>query len=372
MTKPTTILILIILSLLCLNPACYAKVRYVNTASVGGDGPTNNLTGATAAYKSLFDWEAAEDGIPLTEPMIVYCEGTAADTQTVAIAGWTGNSADNYILITTTQANRHKGKWDTAYYHREVTNNYTLKIDENYVRVDGLQLGVIVTPNNQGHGIVVAIIAPGGSDIRVSNCIIKALSVAGTGASYGINLNDTECIASVYNTTVQGFVSGTEIDFCGMRFSVNTADVYNSVINNCGLGMLGAGGTVTTKNTLVFENNDDWFGTIVADYCASDDEDASTYTNGIDISGQTTDDYAALVLDADGGDFHITDTNSVLYDAGYDLYTGGDVTWQDDIDGQTRPWVGGADVWDIGADEYYFPTVTIKGATLKGVTVGGQ
>ena len=67
-------------------------VRYVNTASAGGDGTTNNEAGATAAYASLNAWEAAEqtDLDTANNWMHVYCStgsGTAADAVATLISG---------------------------------------------------------------------------------------------------------------------------------------------------------------------------------------------------------------------------------------------------------------------------------------------
>jgi hypothetical protein len=97
------------------------------------------------------------------------------------------------------------------------------------------------------------------------------------------------------------------------------------------------------KNTAVFGNANDISGTITLNFCATEDGDDSGNNGNITIT-QTADDYAALVVDAAGGDFNITDNSSELYDAG----TADIFVEDDDIIGTARP-QGAA--WDIGAFE---------------------
>ena len=56
---------------------------YVNTASSGGDGTTNNTSGATAAYASLNACLSAraKDLVTADEILLVKCTGSAADSE---------------------------------------------------------------------------------------------------------------------------------------------------------------------------------------------------------------------------------------------------------------------------------------------------
>ena len=67
-------------------------IRYVNTASSGGDGTTNNTSGATAAYASLKDAADAAVTVASGDDYTILCTGTA-DTLTAAadFTQWTQN-----------------------------------------------------------------------------------------------------------------------------------------------------------------------------------------------------------------------------------------------------------------------------------------
>lgn len=353
MNKSTTILIFLLISLLVATN-CYAKTRYVNTASSGGDGTTNATSGAHAAYASLSAWEDAEDGITLTEPMIVYCEGTSADETAVTIAGWTGVSADNYIKITTTQANRHNGTWDSNKYYLTATT-YVLQIQEAYTEVDGLQFLAGASTWDSG-------IYGTASNLKISNCIIR--SDNGSNNADGINLTGADD-SYVWNCTATGLTGDGVKGFNG---SSNTGKVYFYNCNSVGnaRGFATAYDDSIVINCVSANNTDDFNGTFnELDYIASDDDHSGDVTTSwVNISPGATeaDDWANAFVDYSNGDFHIK-PNSVLKNAGTDLSSEG---FSDDIDGDSRSASGAGASWDIGADELMTIGVTIKGA----VTIG--
>src|SRR5688500_12960810 len=124
--------------------------RYVNTASTpGGDGTTNATVGANRAYASLSEWEGARNAV-LSEVEEVICEGSAADTAALTIVGWT-TSAANYISIRTDTAGRHDGKWNTSKYRLYVENSTPINQQEDYVRIEGLQIGCHTPPGVSRH-----------------------------------------------------------------------------------------------------------------------------------------------------------------------------------------------------------------------------
>lgn len=119
--------------------------RYVNTASTaGGDGTTNNTTGATRAYASLSAWEAARQAI-LAEVEEVLCTGSAADATGVLVDGWTTTAAF-YIHIRGNPDNANGrsflARWSTTHYRLAAPSDFgaTLDIRESYVRVTGIQI----------------------------------------------------------------------------------------------------------------------------------------------------------------------------------------------------------------------------------------
>ena len=123
--------------------------RYVNTASSGGNGTTNDTSGANAAYASLSSWEANEqtDLVAAGNTHTVDCCGSAADTTAVAINGWT-TGASNTITI---RGNREHANGfytgaaviSTSHYRIDrgsATTGTTLRVDVLHVTLDGIQI----------------------------------------------------------------------------------------------------------------------------------------------------------------------------------------------------------------------------------------
>jgi len=354
MTKPTTILILLFISLLFM-PTCYAKTCYVNTASSGGDGTTNATTGAQAAYASLSAWEAAEDGIALTEPMTVYCEGTAADTTIVDIAGWTGNSATNTITITTTQANRHIGVWDNSKYRLVVstTTARVLQASESYVRIVGLQVENSANSSN-GDGIG---IAPAIDDVRVSHNIVRATAAD---SDNGIENDGRDSL--IYNNIIYDFGDS------GFRSLSNNGDgsvyIYNNTIDGTkgGNGIYAYQGTVIAKNNIIQNcSSNDYFGTFDGSSNYNISGDATT-TGGANDKAST----AVTFANSSDNDFRLSSNDTAAKDAGTDLSADPNLSFSNDIQSQSRPG-NGLGSWDIGADEFIAASsIRIEGTTRIG------
>lgn len=139
---------------------------YVNTGSVGGDGTTNNKTGATAAYASRSSWNTSEATNLVTDGdiHILQCDGDGGtdDTTKLTMSGWT-TGASNYITVTNTNSYRMGG-----------TNNYSklFQMNEDYYREDGfVGLNLATFANSSNNDSVINVDAAGGvsSDIRFNN-----------------------------------------------------------------------------------------------------------------------------------------------------------------------------------------------------------
>ena len=182
---------------------------------------------------------------------------------------------------------------------------------------------------------------PAAGKLYIASSIIKMSG--STAERKTIEVNGGGQTAYIWNTVLIG--SGVEE---GIRLWDSTAFIYNTTIYNMaqGIALDNANASATVKNSAVFNNTDDFYnnvGTLDIDYCASDDGDG---TNSVTIT-RSASNYAALVVDAPNGDFHITDTNSELYNMGTNLSSNPDLSFTYDIDGDTR-----SGTWDIGADEY--------------------
>jgi hypothetical protein len=322
-------------------------VRYVNTASSGGDGTTNAESGANAAYASLSAWEAAEQTNLVSDGdwhhvYVSTGSGTAADTSTVNISGWT-TGASNYILIEAADGDQAvKTSYDTNRYRLECTSS-CLTISEDYVRVDGVQIKLTISA-----GDAAAIIAGGGqitqtnSDIRVSNCRVLG-DISGTAGGRGIwwneNINGYGNV-SVWNTIVTGFTGGSGTCAGVQTGFVETFDVYNSIVRGCASGFYENNSGFPFDNIInvaSFVNTDDFnsvTGTI--DYCASDDGDG---TNSVSPSGG---DWDNEYTDSANGDFTLVASGNCegggTDDPGSGLYS-------TDMDGDSY-----SSPWSIGVD----------------------
>ncbi len=279
-----------------------------------------------------------------------------ADTSAVVIDGWT-TDANHYIKIYTTPEARHDGKWNTNKYRLETNNVDCITNYENYVRIDGLQIKL--TTSTEQYAVWMR---PGGtSEIRISNNIIRGV-VSGGNYVTGINFwnSASGTVGKIWNNIIYGFKgNSTRVGICDWEADA-TLYIYNNTISDCYNGIYRYAGTLTAINNVVFNNVDDFKGTFsTCDHNASDDGDG---TNAVDISpgANESDDWNDAFVDYANGDFHIKNTNSVLYNAGTN--DPGSGLFSDDIDGDTRD-----SSWDIGADEY-----VAGGATEKNVSDTGS
>jgi len=227
---------------------------------------------------------------------------------------------------------RHQGVWSDNYAHMSASLSGTslIAIPADYICIDGIQINC---ENATQKGISVT-----GDYSTIKNNIIKNTIYFGSGSGISISYTSNHTIYNniIYhgNTGINipgGFTSGNQILNCTISdMSVSgvtaAADQY--------------GGGIAVKNCAVFDTADDWAGTLSCDYCASDDADATTYTNGIDWDNGATD-WAAAMPDYATGDFSI-DATSSLY------HQGTDVDLDYDIVG--TPWH--ATTPSIGAFEY--------------------
>ena len=330
-------------------------IRYVDTGSdAAGDGTTSATSSGdnTHAYQSLFAWDVAEQTNLDTanNTHTVHCNrtnGGGEDTTMVTINGWI-TSATDFITITQDDFPAD-GVFDGTKYvlHNNDTDAQTLLIQDDHVRVIDFQIKVTETGANTRIGIMVSGIA-GGNYIVLDSVFVKGVC-SGTGISYGIRVNDSSTLLDIYNCIVTGFKSGADTDFIGIYVdNCTTANIFNTDVYGCYYGVQRDMGTANVINGLIFNNDDDINGTVTVTYSALDDVQAGT--GNFQIT-QSADDYAALVVDAAGDDFHVTDTSSELYQTGNGATP--KAIFTDDIIGTSRPQApGSVDLdWDIGAYE---------------------
>ena len=318
--------------------------RYVNTASsAGGDGTTNATSGDNRAYVSL---NAAEAALPADITTggdqgiwTIICEGSADDTTAVTFSGTT-TSSSYYIdakAVSTATYGRHDGKWNTNKYILYVAGGtYAISSNIGYLYLTGLQI-------DWHTDIGDAILLNGSSGSSVNNTVIEACIIR----SYYETGNGITCTSYFDSLVVRNSViwksaatRGTSTEGIFLDVSGTTVAVDNCVVCGFNDGIEQDAGTITVRNSAVFNNDDDFDAVLSISYCASDDGDG---TNAVNISPGATEatDWASCFVDYPNGDFHLK-AGSVCIGAGTDLSG----TFTLDIDGETRS------SWDIGADEY--------------------
>lgn len=238
-----------------------ADVRYVATASAGGDGTTDALSGANAAYASMGSLIANYPNLDLVaagDTLEIRCFGTV-DTSGPNFQPFI-TDATNFITI---KADRTKpdGFYDgtlsfsESHYHLKATGFVALLRIRSYTVVDGLQVwqpGSSV--NHFGIGIAQAAF---GHQIR--NCRIRG----GGGTSIGIGLSNNHwCqVEAITNNLI--FNCGTGVRGRNNVFAeIETWPCYNNTIWGCAVAGINvvseqANTTALMKNNLFFDNASD-------------------------------------------------------------------------------------------------------------------
>lgn len=313
--------------------------RFVNTASTaGGDGTTNETTGATRAFATTAEAEAAlpadittggDQGV-----WTIMCSGTAADTGHVWFNSIT--SAAYYLRIV---GNFSGTTWDTSKYRLDLTGvaagtgvRFSPASVGFYGRLENIQLKYSDAFNYAAVGVGLL----GASDLRISNCLI--LGGTGTAHAKGILCDEFFGGLKVWNTIISGFtISGIE----QATGAAQTTEVYNCTISGCGNGYTNTTGTATLKNVLFNTNTTDASGTIADTYCSTTNDNSKGLT-----SAATGNRFSQTFSFTSASDWSLTiaDTGA----RGWGLVDPANGLFSDDIDGQSR----GVVSWDIGADQY--------------------
>lgn len=326
------------------------QTRYVNTASTaGGDGTTNATSGANRAYATMAEWEAARQA-SLTEVEEVICEGSTADTSGVTIDGWTTTAA-NYILIRTTQANRHNGRWDTTKYRVDVNRNYLAAIEvyEYYVRIQGVQFrntgtgnwgqgGVLFMPDETGD------VAVDTTFFEMRDCVVYGSGNGNGIVFYGGNATAINCIS--YGNSGSGFVYGL-IFWTGTRYVdhrlYNCLSAANGAIGFNKDNPYDAAACVVRNCYAGGNTGDDYGGNALNAYDAHSNNRSEDGSKSTTTAAYSTSSGAYFTNITAGSENFDIGSSSSFIDAGYDLSG----TFTTDILGNAR----GA-TFDIGPFEY--------------------
>lgn len=315
-------------------------IRYVDPSSAGGNGTTNALSGANAAYVSLNTWQTAEVKNLVTADefhRVICCtngSGNPAASAAFSITGWT-TDATRYVSIESEK--NHGGKYNTKTFRIEVTSGTPLDVSNNYVKVIGMQVTNTITgPSGESYGVYAGT-ATAGAWIEFDRCIIRGICSGGGILSLGMYLGNG-CATSVRikNSIVYGWINGAKAGCSGIMHWASTGQcyIYNTTVYNCLSGI----GTGLGSNVSNFHLKN-----VGIAACTT----AITGTPNENITGSTS---TPTFKNAAGGDFHLLQSDTTWRKQGTDLTSDATYPVTTDVDNVNRP--SGAGTWDIGADQY--------------------
>jgi len=353
---------------------------------VPANSDANDAVSVYRSYTSLSNWESQTQNGAITEPsagdvdpntdlmvantimhVAAYADGLDdIGTTAVDINGWTTGD-QNYIHIYTPVATtevgtsqRNDGKWDSnlgyaitcdCYYH-------TIVVQEQYVRLDGLQIeNTRTVGSGQEGGTLHWLGMDNGAELRVTNNIMQRTnSAAGNSQTVSIEMIDSwfNGITDTKLIVANNIVSGFKVNMSIAAVDNGSVIIYNNTLVDASVENLLYTGNNATGDTLRLKNNIaqgavsnahyNITGPDTTDYAANISED------GTSPDGGSFQNKVVAFADAANGDYHLAGNDSVARDLGTDLTTDAYYAITVDIDGDVKPDAVGLG-WDIGADE---------------------
>jgi hypothetical protein len=242
--------------------------RYVNTASTaGGNGTTNGTIGDTRAYATLGGASVALASSNFDDDLEILCCGSVADGGVAAFNGATYVTAGHTIYVKTNASDvggPHGGKWNNSTYRLVNSSTWVFQTDSNTaITVEGLQMFHTGTTNGLSSAAI--------KKVEFKNCIVKASSINVAQAllsTFGGSGSDT-----IYFTNCAFVCYGVRPGYL-FYLTLNTK-FYNCIMCGGTAGVTVTSGTTVVKNCGVFDNTDDFTGSLTVDHCASDDGDGT-------------------------------------------------------------------------------------------------
>ena len=318
-------------------------------------------SGAGFDYTSLSTWESTEQADLTTAAIGKICTATCRSTSggaddtslTTTIVGWTTEAA-NYIKMWAdpTEAYRHAGVWDATKYRRTTVNDQVLNLQEDYVRIDGLQFDNAQTQSGQAL-LTIDSVSSSSNKIEIYNTIFNC----NTNTSWWQWAMGVETAAVELNLYVKNclFFNGHTTSSSGQTAMYlrtnNNCYLHNITIHggDNGIKLASGTGTVYCKNVLVSNlasggsSFEEVTGTLDINYCAAEDTDVTAQGGTGNRASQT---FTFVDSANDNYELDPKDDGALLY--GTNLYSNADLPIIDDIKGVSRG-AATTDNYDIGA-----------------------
>lgn len=321
----------LLILLLCVSAsnawALAQRTRYINTASTaGGDGTTNNTSGATRAYATMAGMVSGESKTLTASDVYLYVYATGSDTTNVSFTGFTTDATRNitvdgqgtYSLLT------------TSYAPGLVVNQQYSTFKNMTIRRNGASTRVEAVDINSGNVTIekCKIYSGGSHTIDSGDGAIEVKSVSSGTIIVRNNF--------IYDVVKHGIYWGIE---GGESMSIYNNTIVDAANTGIKIEVLNSdsGSTKIMKNNISYSS-------ATADYSIG-----PTITSATNLSSDTTSPESGLrsksltFVNLAGKDYHLVSGDTAAIDAGTDLSG----SFTDDIDGVTR-----SGTWDVGADEY--------------------
>ena len=326
-------------------------LRAFNSLSLAEANSTNaaHLNNASlVAVNVQLNWPCYNDGVM---------------TNNVRIQGYTTDATRYIRVYTPTSSNevgvsqRHSGVFGTGF-QLNATNQAVVRIDDAYVRIEGLAIQATVTGNTTGWGGIISQPA-GASDVRISHNIVKGVitvTVTGLPAGIEVGLNNAN-VHRIWNNVVYDFpTNGTETAF-GISLDDGVAYAFSNTVFNCNTGIAkfsGLDAGSEARNNVSIHDTGLNPGFVDYKYLAavtavtrSSNVSSDATSETVALRGKTA--YATYFKNTTPGteDFHLLNTSLSLWTAsGTNLSADANLPVTNDIDGgaRVRP--------DMGADEF--------------------
>ncbi len=313
----------------------------------------------TRAYTTIQGWEDDRQGdLVATDRIEVgVCYNDGAFDELVMIDGST-TDADHYMHLTVAPGHRHNGIAGLGVRIEPTAAGHAILIQDDHTRVEWLEITDWSTKTVGSYD---------GINIKADNVLIQYVLIHDDGNGEvtnpdcnGITLELSNMTATVRNSLIYNIarsgiaihlVAGATLNIENCTLLRCTQDDSNSSGYGC-VGRYGGSGTINAKNVVAMDaglSGRDFFGTgwgTSSNNLSSDD----TAPGSSSLTDKSSADQF-LSVEVGKEDLHLQDGADAI-DAGVDLSEG----FEDDIDGMIRP-IG--KTWDIGADEYGSPGVTI-------------
>jgi len=340
---------------------------------------TKTIKASGGDYSTIAAWEADTDNDLVAADQIQVGQlfdkaGSAAWDEITVIAD-ANVDATRYRVLTVPRSQRHDGT-DTGANIDPTTSGHAFNIQEDEFRLEGMNIKGLVGSSSEG-------IRVSADNIRISNCIIHNLTVAGD--QDGIYFNANSITAYIWNCS-----------FWVIRRSAvmiqATTSVTAYVFNCTGWDLLRDGGSINggfgcannftntssvmhCKNVSSHVSSGAAFrgktseGQTQCTNCAADDNTITAGVNVVNNGGELenviqADQFISLVTGE--VDLHLkprtlTSKGSSLIDRGVNLASDPNLSFTDDLDGEARGLK-----WSIGMDEIL---VIVKLQYLKAVPI---